>query len=344
MFHIFNIDLSSDNVINLITFLLSYFRFFYAQIRHNLSLNNFFSVIFRFLDKKMDIQNLLRNLYFCLLNIDRCVAKNWNFQRVTSPFTRLYLIENGEGCITPDQKKYRLKSGNLYMIPSFALCNYSSPDYLEHYYVHFIPQIAGGKDIFNLMEFNIEITATENDIRLMNRLLELNPGRKLVNWDPERYCKSDLIPDNQANISPQRIAGYMETQGILVQLFSRFIKSVEKKDDRSVNMPNPKIKQAIEYIHENLSKPVKLNDLAGICHLSDDYFSRLFLKITGMRPIEYINRKRIEEAKLMLLSTSDPIEKIALEVGIDNFSYFNRLFKKYSCNTPGEYRRLHKLV
>jgi len=64
----------------------------------------------------------------------------------------------------------------------------------------------------------------------------------------------------------------------------------------------------------------------------------------GMRPIDYINRKRIENAQLQLVATNDLIEKIAIEVGIDNFSYFNRMFKKYSCSTPGEYRRLHRLV
>jgi len=64
----------------------------------------------------------------------------------------------------------------------------------------------------------------------------------------------------------------------------------------------------------------------------------------GIRPLEYINRKRIEEAQMLLVTSNDPVEKIALETGIDNFSWFCRLFKKYTCSTPGEYRRLHRLI
>jgi AraC-like DNA-binding protein len=292
----------------------------------------------------MDIQNLLKSLYFCLLNIDRCIAGNWNFQKVTSPFTRLYLVESGEGTITHNKTEYELKPGWLYMIPSFALCNYSSPTFLGHYYIHLIPQILGGRDIFKLLEFNFELPAAESDIQLMKRIFTLNPGRKLVNQDPAKYCKSDLIPDSHTADFLCQINSYIETQGILMQLFSRFIKIGGQKRTFSTNQSNIKIRHAVHYINENISKQICLNDLAGICHLSNDYFSRLFLKIMGIRPVEYINRKKIEEAQLQLIYTNDPIEKIALEVGIDNFSYFNRLFKKYSCNTPGEYRSLHRFV
>lgn len=136
----------------------------------------------------------------------------------------------------------------------------------------------------------------------------------------------------------------METQGILMQLFSRFIEKNKHTDPDFRLHPNSKISQTIDYIHANLSSPLTLSDLSGICNLSNDYFSRLFLKTTGIRPIDYINRKRIETAQLQLVTTNDPIEKIALETGIDNFSYFNRMFKKYSCSTPGKYRKLHRLV
>jgi AraC-like DNA-binding protein len=290
----------------------------------------------------MDTQNLLKSLHLSLLNVDECLATNWNFQKVTSPFTRLYLVNSGEGNIIHNHKKYELKPNRLYLIPSFTLCDYSSEIFLGHFYIHFIPQITGGTDLFKLLGFKYELTATETDFRLMKRILELNPGRKLANPDPGKYCIDDLVPHNLSISSAQQIADCMETHGILLQLFSRFIK-VEDQTGTRLNL-NSKISQAIEYIHINLSKTLTLAELAGTSHLSNDYFSRLFLKTMGMRPIDYINRKRIENAQLQLVATNDLIEKIAIEVGIDNFSYFNRMFKKYSCSTPGEYRRLHRLV
>ncbi len=290
----------------------------------------------------MDTQNLLRNFHLTLLNVDECLAQNWNFLKVTSPFTRLYLVKSGEGNIIHNHKKYELKPDRLYLIPSFTLCNYSSETFLGHFYIHFIPQITGGTNLFDLLEFKYELAATEADFQLMKRILELNPGKKLANLDPEKYCKGDLVPHQLSVASANQIAACMETQGILMQLFSRFIKIEDQRGSR-LN-PNSKIRQAIDYIRMNLSKQISITELACTCNLSNDYFSRLFLKTMGMRPIDYINRKRIEDAQLRLVANNDLIEKIAAEVGIDNFSYFNRMFKKYSCTTPGEYRKLHKLV
>ena len=292
----------------------------------------------------MEVQNLVRSIHLSLLNVDNCLVQNWNFRKVTSPFTRMYLITGGEGIITHNHKKYPLKPGHLYLIPGFTLCNYTSNSFLEHFYIHFIPQMQGESNFFKLFDYKYELEATETDFRLMKRILELNPGKKLVNVDPKNYCKDDLVPQNLSVASAQQIADSMETQGILMQLFSRFIETKKQtKPDFGLH-PDPKISQVIDYIQANLSSPLTLSGLAGICNLSNDYFSRLFLKITGTRPIDYINRKRIETAQLQLVTTNDPIEKIALDVGIDNFSYFNRMFRKYSCSTPGEYRKLHRLV
>ncbi|MCK9414148.1 MAG: AraC family transcriptional regulator [Prolixibacteraceae bacterium] len=290
----------------------------------------------------MDTQNLLKSLHLSLLNVDECLVRNWNFQKVTSPFTRLYLVKSGEGNIIHNHKKYELKPGRLYLIPSFTLCNYLSKTFLGHFYIHFIPQITGGTDLFKQLNFKYELEATETDFLLMKRIVELNPERKLMNLDPGKYCKDDLMPHELTIASTQQIADCMETQGILLQLFSKFLK-IEDQTVTRLNA-NSKISQTIEYIQINLSETFTLAELAGICHLSNDYFSRLFLKTMGMRPIDYINRKRIEDAQMQLVVTNTPIEKIAIEVGIDNLSYFNRLFKKYSCVPPGEYRRLHRLV
>ncbi len=292
----------------------------------------------------MDAQNLLRSLHLSLLNVDECIARNWNFQKVTSPFTRLYLVKSGEGTVIHNHKKYELKPGRMYLIPSFTVCNYSSDTFLGHVYIHFIPQVTSGADLFRLLDFNCELPATETDFLLMERILELNPGRRLANQDPEKYCKHDLIPRPPSGCSPQQIAGYMETHGILLQLFSRFIETGSKTKRGTVLNPDSKISQVVDHISANLSTQLTITELATLCRLSNGYFSRLFLKVMGVRPIDYINRKRIEDAQLQLIMTTDPVEKIALETGIDNFSYFNRMFKRYSGSTPGEYRKLHRFV
>lgn len=290
----------------------------------------------------MYTQKLLKNIYLSMLNIDDCCVKDWNFQKVTSPFTRLLLITSGEGIISNNQRKLILKPGYMYLIPSFSVCNYSTETFLGCYYITFVPQMARGTNIFNQLEFNYEQEANENDFRLMKRIFELNPGRNLKNIDPKKYSKEDLIPNDEVSLTTRQIATGMESQGILLQLFSRFIKTIDLSG--TIPLLNSKIILALEYINTNLSKAINLAELAEICNLSNDYFSRLFLKTMGVRPIDYINRKRIEEAQMQLIVTNDSIEKIAIDLNIDNFSYFNRMFKKYSNCTAGEYRRLHRMI
>lgn len=103
---------------------------------------------------------------------------------------------------------------------------------------------------------------------------------------------------------------------MLLQLFSNFIKTSSSSLMQPTVHQNLRIKKAVEYIHKNLNRPITLTQLAGTENLSCDYSSRLFLKIMGTWPIDYMNRKRMESAQIQLITTNDPIEKEAIEKGL----------------------------
>lgn len=69
------------------------------------------------------------------------------------------------------------------------------------------------------------------------------------------------------------------------------------------------------------------------------YFCRFFKSVVGKTPVEYINSYRIEKATELLQTETLSISNIALNVGIDNFSYFIKQFKKYKNSTPSQYRK-----
>lgn len=92
------------------------------------------------------------------------------------------------------------------------------------------------------------------------------------------------------------------------------------------------------YIAEHYSENVNRQELADLLFVSTDYLSRVFNKETGMQIPDYITRVRMEEAK-RLLHTNATVSDIAICVGIDNYSYFSTVFKRYTGMTPTEYRR-----
>ena len=68
-------------------------------------------------------------------------------------------------------------------------------------------------------------------------------------------------------------------------------------------------------------------------------FKRRFNAATGETPISYVQRLRVERAKRLLESTTQPIEEISWAVGYEDPASFRRLFKRLTALTAGEYRR-----
>ncbi len=88
------------------------------------------------------------------------------------------------------------------------------------------------------------------------------------------------------------------------------------------------IRQAVRYIEEHYTEEMTLNSLAEMYHYSPNYFSSIFKAYTGETLISFVNRLRMEKAvEYMPVKNMKNIE-IANRVGITDYKYFNKLFKK----------------
>ena len=92
-------------------------------------------------------------------------------------------------------------------------------------------------------------------------------------------------------------------------------------------------------IEERFSDDLTLRQLSFEAGVSLQHFCRIFRAGTGMRPMEYIARKRIAHAKLLLWNTSDSIADVGARCGYPDPTYFGTVFRKYEGISPGEYRR-----
>ena len=99
------------------------------------------------------------------------------------------------------------------------------------------------------------------------------------------------------------------------------------------------IYKAINYINTNYMFKITLQDMADHIFLSPTYFSKLFKDETGQTPSAFLSGVRIEASKRLLRDSSFNIADIPEMVGLDNQSYFTRVFKKSEGLTPNQYRK-----
>ena len=99
------------------------------------------------------------------------------------------------------------------------------------------------------------------------------------------------------------------------------------------------IAQSQEWIAENYDHNSPVAAMTKMSGLGERSYKRRFAKATGLTPIEYVQTLRLEEAKQILESTSEPIDQVAAEVGYEDASYFGRLFKRSVGLTPAQYRK-----
>ena len=94
-----------------------------------------------------------------------------------------------------------------------------------------------------------------------------------------------------------------------------------------------------DYIGENYMNKIRIEDMAGLLHMSHSNFYAVFRRCYGMSPIAYINKFRISVAAQLLRNTDDTVAKIALSVGVGDPLYFDRLFRREYGMSPVEYRK-----
>ena len=92
------------------------------------------------------------------------------------------------------------------------------------------------------------------------------------------------------------------------------------------------------YIDAHYAEDIDRRILANVFYLDPDYASRLLKARTGESFGHYLINKRLSAAKELLQQTNLPVSTIASTVGYPDFSYFTRLFKKYTGKTPMEFR------
>lgn len=122
---------------------------------------------------------------------------------------------------------------------------------------------------------------------------------------------------------------------LLVFLLRNHIQVVLTPDEYNARMRNLKrFNNIIEYIENNYSSKITIEQLSSMAHISRFHFCHIFKDMTGKALGEYINLLRINKADTMLKDSEMNISEVAVACGFEDANYFSRLFKKYKKVSP----------
>jgi AraC-like DNA-binding protein len=286
-------------------------------------------------------QELLGTVDIRVLAVQRTRAGRWwNFQHVISPFARLWFVLEGRARVRHHGREFRLQPGQLHLVPPFTVHDCSCSQKLDHYHLHFVSRLPTGIDLLSLLDHEFQIPAPPGTLAPFERLEQIYPDRKLPCFDPSReeYRRQSLSAGDRIDDVPA--ADWFEASGILRLLLTPFLRTA--RNHEGVHARATRQFLAVqEFIHANMHKPLQLADLARVAELHPTYFSDRFQKLVGVRPLEYLMRRRLERAQYLLLASRASVKQIASEVGVDDASYFARAFTRVCGCSPTEYRSAH---
>lgn len=173
---------------------------------------------------------------------------------------------------------------------------------------------------------------TKNYMIIVNTLL-----RKAAEQGKVHPYHIDLVSSDLA-LKIEAMQASSECEDLLKYMVKKYCRLVNKHSQKSYSLLIQKVTTQIE---SDLSSDLSLNSLASIFGVNPSYLSSLFKKETGVTLTEYVNKKRVERAKELLLSTNLQIQNISQRCGILDVNYFTKTFKKHTGLTPKKYRENH---
>ncbi len=243
-------------------------------------------------------------------------------------FIEFHIPVNGAGHIIMNDKKYKFKTGNFTV---------TSPDQVHKWVATQTPMIA------HIWWFEIRQLEEENnkDIQLLFDTLLQSPA------------PIHALPDEYLSIYDQLIHE-LENTGLCYQdvcrnlvedtliLLSRAILSSRRKKTLLKNVDSLSedhvVKLVNNFLEDNLSQPLLLDDIAKNAHISRRNLTRHYKKVTGVTIGQKLHELRMYKAEELIRETKLQVKAITYKCGFQHMSHFAKKFKEFFGFTPTEYR------
>jgi AraC-like DNA-binding protein len=139
-------------------------------------------------------------------------------------------------------------------------------------------------------------------------------------------------------LSRDQLTSRLKIKATMLELISVYLDNISIIDKGAPSEDLQKIDLVLQYIDEHLAENITVESLARQVFLHPNYFIVFFKGILGSSPIQYVNLRRMETAKALLLQPDCNVSAVASKVGMQIY-YFSRMFKAHTGLTPSRFRK-----
>jgi AraC-like DNA-binding protein/mannose-6-phosphate isomerase-like protein (cupin superfamily) len=254
-------------------------------------------------------------------------------------FIELAYIAEGDGVHEYRGMSYPITSGDVLVIePNIEHSYQSGKNRLLVYNVLFQPSVLSEElgILFKVTSF-IDFFFVEPFLR------------KYVNFQghltlaPQEHIEMLFRLDRLAREFQAKEIGYrIVIKTLLIEMFIFLSRCYERRIHKpmtTLDNEDEIIRHIREFIELHHARPLSLSQVCQLCGMSPSAFSAKFKQQVGKTFVEFRNQIRIKVAKDLLIKSEDKIVSVCQQVGFEDLSFFNKVFKKEVGVSPGEYRK-----
>ena len=239
---------------------------------------------------------------------------DWHSENVCSPYSRLYLVESGEGLLEANGQTIIIRQGFVYLVPAGLRFSYACTGSLSKLFFHVTLLKPNGYDLLQSLG---RIGAIPLDPNCFQEIVALYRGKQL----------SDAIC----------------LKRYLYELLDQFAAQYGFAQE-NITFYSQQVWETIRYIQSNLSARLSVQMLAERLFVSKSFLSDKFRGEVGVPLGKYIDDQLMASAQWQLLRTDASIGEISNNLGFCDQFYFSRRFKQLCGETPLQYRKKIRAV
>ena len=198
---------------------------------------------------------------------------------------------------------------------------------------------------FVLVLIDINLRSNSDGVELGNYLLKKDTIPFIYITSHSDNVTLDRIKDTRPHgiiIKPFKAIDIKSTVSIVLSNFKhKHIDVFRNDEEHKVDEVPFILKNVIQYINDNITEKIEIQQLTEMTKWSHHHFIRTFTKYINQTPYQYILKKKIEKAKAIICESDTSLSIIAIDVGFSSYSNFCNAFKKETGKTPEMFRKLY---